>query len=165
MGAGILPVCLHRSQLYFLFGKETSSGLWSDFGGRSEQRETQFETAIREGGEELNGFLGENEYLRERVKKGQIYELYYDSYTIYIFKIPYDKNLPRYFNLNHKFIENHLSRQVTNNRNGLFEKSEIRWFSFDDLRNQRHFFRPFYRPIADILRRNYNELLVSTRNL
>ena len=165
MGAGILPVCLYKSQLLFLFGKETSTGLWSDFGGRSERGESSFQTAIREGGEELNGFLGENEYLGERVKKGEIYEFYYDCYTIYIFKIPHDKNLPHYFNLNHQFVENHLSRQVNNNRNGLFEKSEIRWFNFDELRSQRHQFRHFYRPIVNILRQNYTELLVAAQNL
>ena len=164
MGAGILPVCLYKSQLWFLFGKDTSSGLWSDFGGRSEDNETAFDTAIREGGEELNGFLGENEFLANNVKKGEITQFYYDSYTIYIYKTLYDKNLPYYFNLNHKFIQNHLSNLITKH-NGLFEKNEIRWFTYNDLRNDREKFRHFYKPFLDILRENYNQLLVTAQNL
>jgi len=73
MGAGILPVSEHNGKLYFLFGKETfdDSGQlgWADFGGGKESQDTSvFDTAIREGGEELNGFLGYGKTLLNRVK-------------------------------------------------------------------------------------------------
>jgi 8-oxo-dGTP pyrophosphatase MutT (NUDIX family) len=63
MPAGsILPVCIHKNQLYFLFGKENkfedSSPGWADFGGGCEPNETPYQTAMREGSEELTGFLG-----------------------------------------------------------------------------------------------------------
>ena len=57
MGAGILPVALHKGVLFLLMGQERKNGLWCDFGGTPNKKEKPFETAIREGGEELNGFL------------------------------------------------------------------------------------------------------------
>ena len=64
MGAGILPVALYRGCIYLLLGQERNDLLWSDFGGSTEiknnTREYPFITAIREGGEELNGILGVN---------------------------------------------------------------------------------------------------------
>ena len=63
MGAGILPVAIINGKIYFLFSREQNSenndyNQWSDFGGRKEKNETYKETAIREGWEESDGFLG-----------------------------------------------------------------------------------------------------------
>ena len=73
MGAGILPVSLYRGCIYLLLGQERKGDLWSDFGGSSEfinnKKERPFATAIREGGEELNGILGINKQLELLVKK------------------------------------------------------------------------------------------------
>ena len=91
MGAGILPVCIYKSQLLFLFGKDTYSNLWSDFGGSSEIAETNEQTAIREGAEELNGFLGSGNTLENLVNKNKVMTLLFDRYTIYVFKTNYDK--------------------------------------------------------------------------
>ena len=63
MGAGILPVALHHDKIFFLFGKENKNADtpgWSDFGGGKEKGERPLTTAIREGYEELSGFLGSN---------------------------------------------------------------------------------------------------------
>ena len=60
MGAGLLPICIYKNKIYFLFGKENYTNDtpgWSDFGGGREKNETDIETASREGAEELNGFL------------------------------------------------------------------------------------------------------------
>lgn len=57
MGGGIIPVATDGVKVYFLFGKEVEDGKWSDFGGGREKIETPFQTAVREGGEELCGFL------------------------------------------------------------------------------------------------------------
>ena len=43
MGAGILPTCIYKGKLYFLFGKENKYGDtqgWSDFGGGTDNSET-----------------------------------------------------------------------------------------------------------------------------
>ena len=64
VAGSILPVTIYKNQLYFLFGKENpmenSSKGWSDFGGGLEHGETPYITALREGSEELTGFLGKS---------------------------------------------------------------------------------------------------------
>jgi hypothetical protein len=66
--SGVLPTTIRNGKLYFLFGKENkfekSAPGFSDFGGGGEKGETQLDTAIREGGEELTGFLGTDDQLR-----------------------------------------------------------------------------------------------------
>ena len=105
MGAGILPVALYRGTLYLLLGQErNNNNLWSDFGGGSHKGEKPFKTAIREGTEELNGFLGSEEELEEEVNKNMVLSICYDKYTTYIFKIKYNTDLPKYFTNNNKFI-------------------------------------------------------------
>ena len=73
MGAGILPTTIHNNKLYFLFGKENqyedSAAGFSDFGGGTDHNETFKETAIREGGEELTGFLGTSADIRNMLNK------------------------------------------------------------------------------------------------
>ena len=73
MGAGILPTCIHNGNLYFLFGKENKyndTPGWSDFGGGTDKNESYLDTAIREGTEELTGFLGLKKELADKLKKG-----------------------------------------------------------------------------------------------
>ena len=61
VAGSILPVALHKGKLHFLFGKENpmedSAKGFSDFGGRVDAGETPFTAALREGSEELTGFL------------------------------------------------------------------------------------------------------------
>ena len=158
MGAGILPVSLYKGHVLFLFGKERSSGLWSDFGGKSERGETEIQTAVREGGEELNGFYGSGEELFNKINHSLLNKLYYDQYTTYIFRVDYDKNLPVYFNNTNKFAEFYLSNIVAGKKNGLFEKSEVRWFTMEEMRDQKNKFRSFYRSIINILVHDYTTL-------
>ena len=72
-GSSVLPVSLHEGKLYFLFGKENdkedSAKGFSDFGGGIEKGESKMETAIREGAEEITGFLGNPEQLKKLIKK------------------------------------------------------------------------------------------------
>jgi len=111
VAGSILPITIHNNKLYFLFGKENSyeksAKGWSDFGGRIEQNETPFEGAIREGSEELTGFLGNKSQLQKLIRKnGGTYKLKSDNYHIHMFYIQYDENLPTLFNQNHHFIWN-----------------------------------------------------------
>ena len=78
MGGGILPVAFINNHPYFLFSREAliakeDPGKWSDFGGSKEGKESYRETAIREGWEESNGFLGtktiEDLYTLSQLKK------------------------------------------------------------------------------------------------
>jgi hypothetical protein len=150
VAGSILPVAFHNNQLYFLFGKENpledSHKGWSDFGGGVENGETPYTTAIREGGEELTGFLGDD--IKGFLKKGGIYKVVHNDYHVHIFLMKYDENLPVYYNNNHSFLWKRMDRQVLN-KTKLFEKIEIGWFSEESMRTQRNEFREFYREIVD----------------
>ena len=162
MGAGILPCAKVRGNLFFLFGKETTDGKWSDFGGSPEKNETIFQTAIREGTEELNGFLGSHSELTKHVKEHVLLDIESDTYTTIIFEIDYDLNLPLYFNNNHNFIKKQIPNELTK-ENGLFEKSKIAWFSLQEIQKHRYCFRPFYKKILDKLIEHSNEIKQNMR--
>jgi hypothetical protein len=105
VAGSILPITIHNDKLLFLFGKENpdekSAKGWSDFGGKIEHTETPFEGALREGSEELTGFLGNKSQLKKLIRNnGGIYKLKLNSYHIHMFYIEYDENLPKYFNQN-----------------------------------------------------------------
>jgi hypothetical protein len=96
VAASILPVAICNNELHFLFGKENemedSAKGFSDFGGRVESGESIYETALREGAEELCGFLGNPKQLSQLIKKnGGTYKLTYGSenkaYHVHIFFI------------------------------------------------------------------------------
>ena len=154
VAGSILPVTIHNNKLYFLFGKENSmedsAKGWSDFGGRVESGETPFTAALREGAEELTGFLGNNSELHKLIKKnGGTYNLQHNKYHVHLFFMPYDENLPKYYNQNHSFLRERMDKEVLN-KTKLFEKIEVDWFSVDDLKKKRGSFRNFYQEIVDI---------------
>ena len=153
VAGSILPVTIYKNQLYFLFGKENpkedSAKGWSDFGGGVENNDTIYETAMREGGEELTGFLGDAKQLEKLIKKnGGIYKLSHNDYHIHMFFLEYDENLPKYYNQNHRFLWERMDTQVLN-KTKLFEKIEINWFSVNDMRKKKRQFRSFYQEIVD----------------
>ena len=161
MGGGIIPVALVKGNLKFLFGKEAGEKKWSDFGGGREGNETKFETAIREGCEELNGFLGCRNQLKNLVKSNQIASVDTEGLHTYIFLINYDQNLPYFFNKNFKFIKQKLPNKI--NKKGLFEKSEIGWFSIEELRFSPGQFRTFYQKVIKNIVRSYPSILAEAK--
>ena len=166
MGGGILPVALHKNQLYFLFSQEAKikeTSKWSDFGGSRERDESQYQTAIREGYEETSGFFGSEEQLKQLIRKQKVVTINIDTYATYIFKIDYDKNLPTYFNNNFKFIEKNLPQLVS--KKGLFEKRQLRWFSINDIARKKNMFRIWYKPIINIILQNGTEILQKVKKL
>ena len=72
-GGGLLPVATDNSgNLKFLFGLERDHWIdsikgWSDFGGATDGDENRFDTACREGEEEMVGFLGDKTELKKNV--------------------------------------------------------------------------------------------------
>lgn len=167
MGAGILPVALHKGVLFLLMGQERKNNLWCDFGGTPNKKEKPFETAIREGGEELNGFLGINEELENNVNPNMILSICYDRYTTYIFKTNYDENMPYYFNNVNKFAEIHLDDKINSYHNGLFEKTQIKWMKIDDLKKpeDRKIFRTWYIPIVESIIKNEKFIINEIKNI
>lgn len=159
MGAGILPTTIHKGKLYFLFGKEgkyedTAPG-FSDFGGGTDNNETYIETAVREGGEELTGFLGNDADIRKMLKSHGTYniDLKTDGHGIYrthIFPFEYNYWLPHYYNNNHRFLDKRLPPKVFKTTK-IFEKSEIRWICVDDIKKMQSQFRFWYKHIIDMI--------------
>lgn len=159
MGAGILPTTIHNNKLYFLFGKENkyekSAPGFSDFGGGTDNKETFFDTAVREAGEELTGFLGSDADVRKMLKKHGTYNIEYSqnshsTYRMHIFPFKYDPMLPFYYNNNQIFLQKRLDPDVIKNSK-IFEKAEIRWVCIDELKKMRPQFRSYFQNIVDIV--------------
>jgi 8-oxo-dGTP pyrophosphatase MutT (NUDIX family) len=154
VAGSILPVTIHNGKLFFLFGKENpledSSKGWSDFGGGVDKRETPFTAALREGSEELTGFLGDKTQIKKLIQKGGgIYKVTHNDYHVHIFFIEYDENLPKYYNQNHMFLWKRMNKHLLNDSK-LFEKIEINWFSIEDIKHKKSEFRNFYQEIIDL---------------
>ena len=155
MGAGILPIAKYNNKLYFLFGMEScNKGGWSDFGGKTEKNEKPLETALREGYEELNGFLGNYNELKKLVTNNFVLEINKrdNNYSSFLFLVDYDANICKYFNNNFNLIKDKLPHLI--DKNGLFEKSKIEWFTISDLKRDKKKFRYFYQEIINIIINN-----------
>ena len=155
VAGSILPVCMYKNKLHFLFGKENnkedSAKGWSDFGGSSEGNETPYQTALREGMEESSGFLNPVEL----AKKG-VYKLVHGTYNVFIVKMDYDEQLPLYFNRMHHFVSKKMPELLDT---VLFEKQELEWYCIDDMIKCRSDFRPFYREITDLCVQHKNPII------
>jgi hypothetical protein len=154
-GSSVLPVALHKGELYFLFGKENeledSAKGYSDFGGGVEKGENILETALREGGEELTGFLGDGRSLQKHMDAhGGHLKMQHDQYHMHLFCLEYDPRLPVYYNQNHAFLWERMDKRLLS-QTKLFEKIKIEWFTVPMMKRRRNEFRSFYRDIVDDL--------------
>jgi 8-oxo-dGTP pyrophosphatase MutT (NUDIX family) len=156
VGASILPACFYDGKLYFLFGKENAladTPGWSDFGGGVDKGESIFQAAMREGGEELTGILGDGKMISTLIKNnGGIFKMQKDTYHIHLFHLPYSeyKNMPKFYNNTHYFLWNRMDKKMLNDTK-LFEKIEIQWFTIEEMKKRRDEFRNFYRDIVDMI--------------
>jgi len=156
MGAGILPTAIHNNKLYFLFGKENKfadTPGWAEFGGGSEGKETPLKTAIREGTEEITGFLGSESDLEIKMKKTGTFNIDWNTYRTHILPMEYDELLPFYYNNNQRFLQKRLDPKIIE-KSKIFEKAEIRWFSIDEIKKHKVPFRSYYYNIADLIIKN-----------
>ena len=171
MGGSILPVTIHNNKIYFLFGKERDideNPGWSDFGGGTDKGETFIQTAVREGGEELTGFLGTGNNLKKMLQKYGTYNIDYKSqgystYRCHIFPMDYEPMLPHYYNNNQLFLQKHLDAKIIKNTK-IFEKTQIKWFSFDDIKRHHNEFRSFYKNIVQLIIDNKSAIEKFVRN-
>jgi hypothetical protein len=169
VAGSILPVAIYKNKLHFLFGKENpledSSRGWSDFGGGVDEGESPYDTATREGCEELTGFLGDDKTIHKMLKKsGKKYKLVHNDYHVHMFLMDYDANLPKYYNNNHSFLWKKMDKNVLN-KTKLFEKIEIAWFTLDNMKSRQNEFRNFYREIVKkIINESPRILSVMKRN-
>lgn len=167
MGAGILPVALHKGILYILLGQERhNNNLWSDFGGGAHKYEKPFKTAIREGTEELNGFFGTEEDMEKEVTHNMILSISYAKYTTYIYRVTYNYDLPTYFANNNKFIESQAKYLIDDDDNGLYEKTSIGWFPVHKFTTEKYksMLRPHYLPHVNSLVKNNRFIIKNIEN-
>ena len=158
MGGSILPVTIHNGKVYLLFGKEREQDEnpgWSDFGGGTDKGETFIQTAVREGGEELTGFLGSDKEVRNMLNKYGTFNIDYKSegystYRCHIFPMEYDEMLPYYYNNNQRFLQKRLDPKVIRDTK-IFEKTQIKWFSLEDIQKNHNEFRSFYKNIVHLI--------------
>jgi 8-oxo-dGTP pyrophosphatase MutT (NUDIX family) len=166
VAGSILPITIHKNKLLFLFGKENEladTPGFSDFGGGANGKETPFQTALREGSEELTGFLGDESAIAEMIQKnGGTYTMVQNegTYHIHMFFMEYDEHLPTHFNQSRRFLWNRLSpkKQKELEKTKLFEKAEIQWFSLDDMKRRKSEFRPFYQEMVDAMLSDSNKI-------
>lgn len=157
--AGILPYTQDENGThYFLFARErinnnsacSDRGLWSDFGGSRNKGETLKACAIREGSEELCGFLS-----KHLIKDNIIGQQSIKTYTTFIVHLKYEEHwsLPEYLNAHYEFMSHHqqIKPLIKDPNNGLYEKDKFAWFSLKNIREKRDQFRPFYREILDLI--------------
>jgi hypothetical protein len=167
MGAGILPTTIHNGKLYFLFGKENKyadTPGWSDFGGGTDNNENYLQTAIREGGEELTGFLGSDKDLGKILRKGT-YNIDTDGrYRMHIFYMNYEPLLPFYYNNNSEFLQKRLNPKVIE-KSRIFEKSEIKWVCVDDILTMKYQFRSYFQKIVDTIYSQKREIFIFIKNI
>ena len=164
MGGGILPCAVHNGQLFFLLGKERGRrGGWSDFGGSREGTETPRQTAIREGAEELDGFLGVGQVLSDRVRDNHLLTVRIRGFSTYVFQIPYDPYLPDYFAGCSALMKKSLPQHI--GKKGLFEKAAIAWYTEDQLRASYAVLRPFYREVARTVLRSAQRIASKLRRM
>lgn len=158
MGASILPVTIYKGKLYFLFGKERANDEnpgWSDFGGGTDNNESYIQTAIREGGEELTGFLGNDADIKDLLTRYGTFDVDYKStgysiYRVHIFPMEYDEKLPYYYNNNQRFLQKRLNPKILRDTK-IFEKTQIKWICVDDVPKMKKEFRTFYQNIVDLI--------------
>jgi len=159
-GGGVIPVALHGGKLHFLFGQEndvikdaSKDQDWGDFGGGSKPGESETDTCVREGAEELNGFFGNKRDFRALLLKNQLLKLTYDTRVTQLMRVDYDERLPFYFNNNYRFIKEtaNLRSIAAHPENGYFEKSHVRWFTLADLKRERGAFREYFRNFLDMI--------------
>lgn len=159
-GGGVIPVAMHNGDLYFLFGQEndvikdaSKNQDWGDFGGSAKAGESEMDTCVREGAEELNGFYGNKRDFRAFLRKNFLLKLTYDTRVTYLMRVDYDERLPFYFNNNYRFIKetSNLRAIAAHPENGYFEKSHVRWFTLADLKRERGAFREYFRNFLDMI--------------
>lgn len=166
MGASVLPITVHNGKVLLLFGKERDideNPGWSDFGGGTDKGETFIQTAVREGGEEMTGFLGSSNDIRRLLKRFGTFNIDfksdngYGTYRCHVFPMEYDDYLPYYYNNNQRFLQKRLPKSIIRDTK-IFEKTEIKWFDINELAKRRNEFRSFYRNIIDLIVENKTEL-------
>jgi 8-oxo-dGTP pyrophosphatase MutT (NUDIX family) len=150
--AGIIPVSERLNEegdleTIFLLGKEQhevgwrGSDLWNDFGGRSEVQDlSPEETAAREAYEESMGLLGTPTEIKDLLQTAWRFD--YDGGVSFFpyYTLRYNYALPEVFAKFYGYLSKcfrYSSAEkpcIAGCPEGYIEKTELRWFTIDELR-------------------------------
>lgn len=145
--AGILIYTIHPNtkDIMFLLGKERiedqwpDSGKWASFGGNSNPGETVEQTAVREFVEETMGFVLSQEAATKSISTSLKINCRNNNMQ-YVIKVPWDTDLPRRYNTHIKLV----GKGVFKSNNGLYEKTELKWFSLTKINANKNLFRNIF---------------------
>lgn len=126
---GILPYYVVDGGLYFLLGKERTSGKYCDFGGRKEIGEDDKTTAKREFMEEtMNIFDGTGGVISFPPILNPPYKCFLIKFdNMYLERINTYNNMAKIIDLYGGWKES----------NGLMEKTKLKWFSVSSIRENK----------------------------
>jgi len=140
--AGVLP---YNREHGFLLGRETSNGLWADFGGMCDRGESPQVCAAREFCEETMGILMDHQTAVEALDDAP-YHQRDDRYRMYLLEIPYSKHLVSEFKKRYRQLKRlHVDSSY-------LEKDQARWFTVAQLKRDRHRLRPEFLATYDSMR-------------
>lgn len=140
----------NENKLVFLLGKENKSKKYCDFGGGKENNETDEETAIREFDEESMRSIMTIEEITNKIKNDS-FNVVVNNYREYVVKIDYNEYIPQIYNrirdkLDICMLDMNGKYQIPTCPNGFLEKSEMRWFTINDLKKEINNLRPVFKP-------------------
>ncbi len=166
--AGILPWMIDDTNTpIFLLGKEhlepgwSGSNKWSEFGGKPERFDLDlYHSAAREGYEESMGILGSKHDIFERIRETEAF-VGKSGGVIVPYRVDTDienmyEAIPILFDRMYNYVTpcmKHSRRgRVNSCPVGLFEKVSIKWFTSDEILDERDvlpIFRNFFESMLD----------------
>lgn len=126
---GFLPYLIRDSKIYFLLGKEE---LYSDFSGSKINNESNLDNAIREFNEETMDIFKDINLDKHTIFSN-------NNHNCYLIQFNTDYN-ERIYTYNQ--ILNRLHDYKS--KNGLLEKRKLKWFTANEIINNKHNFRPSF---------------------
>jgi len=117
-----------------------------------EGKESQYQTAVREGVEESSGILGTQKDVRNLIKHHLVGKIPDKAYSIWVVEVEYNPEIVGIFRNHFKdALKNNL--ETVKKHNGLFEKDKLQWIKLSSLERKKNMFRPWYkRFIPQIIR-------------
>jgi hypothetical protein len=166
----------NNNKLVFLLGKENKllnypdSNKYCDFGGHREKNETIIETAIREFDEESMGSIMDINTIKKKLLDPSTFYVIINNYVQYVVKIEYNETIPLVYNRIRNKLENCMKYSINNYYRiptcptGYLEKSEMKWFTLNDIKNEIKSIRKVFIPtiikvLHILLKKNYSESL------
>lgn len=156
----------HNQQILLLLGKQnntpfnkTDVGLFSEFSGKIMNEESIKQATSRIIFEKTMNLIMELEELEKIIVSLPYVVDSQNKRIIFAFEIPYDEyaNIPKYYNRVFTYLNMCTSSNSFGNTYidscpiGFLEKSELKWFNFDEIKKEDIFNINFYKNLIQII--------------